>query len=142
MDSHPHGKKVTLFVDKRVLDDYSTGLSHSGNKQSGKQIRYIFEKNTSIIRSVVSDYDIDLSLRMISKGQMTPASKRRVSDRSDEKFFVLLEHILNNRGWKDWAIILASRDKTTFYNIRDHIGHVKKLCLVNSKSQLDQTIEC
>ena len=140
-DPHPCGKTVTLFANKQILDDYCTGLSHSGHKQVGKQIRFIFEKKISSKQPVSHDYKISLSFRMY-KNQTDSTSRRRLSDKSDEKFLVLLESICNSKQWKSWAMIIASRDKPTFSKIRDIMSHDDRVYPVDSKSSLDQIVEC
>lgn len=140
---HPRGKTVTLFVDEQVLSDYSAGLSRSGNRGVGKQLlRQILKRNIGSRKLISSDYRIHFSLNIIGKSQTASASRRRVPDRSDEKFLVLLESVMKSQRWKNWAIIMASRDRTTFARIRDIKQHVAGISFVDSKEKLDQTIEC
>ena len=138
---HPYDRTITLFANKQILDDYCTGLSHAGHKQVGKQIRHIFEKKIGNKQPVFRDDKIFLSLR-IYKNQIGPTPRRRLSDRSDEKFLVLLDGIRDSKKWTDWAIIIASRDRTTFDEIRDITLHDDRVYPIDSKDKLDQIVEC
>lgn len=138
IDSHPHGKTVTLFVSKQILCEYYThvpGLKH-------KQVRKLFQKKIGMKMQVSPDYEIYLSRKQITLKPTTIDSKHRLPDKSDEKFRMLLENVLSNQKWKDWAIIFASRDKTTFDKIRDNTYNIRRVNVVDSKHKLEQAIEC
>ena len=139
-DPRPRGKTVTLFASTKVLDDYSTVLSRLMGKH-GKQIRYIFDKKTSSKQPVDAGCRIYMSFRRYNS-QASPAPRRRLTHKSDEKFLVLFEDVLKSKKWKDWAIILASRDTATFSEITDITRSDERTCLVDSKDGLDKAIEC
>lgn len=137
---HPRGKTVTLFINKQILNDYSTGLSRSTGKRISRQALFR-KKNIRNRKLVSSDYKIYFSIAEV-RPQEESSSRRRLRDKSDEKFLVLLDNILNAQRWRDFAIIMASRDMASFVEISDNVYHVDRVHLADSKDTLSQIIEC
>ena len=117
MKKIPKGKKITIFCSSDTLKDYKTGFSKQGHKSISRTIKLVFEGLHSHNREICSQEKINLSLRKISIPSK-PKQDRRVSDKDDEHFLLLVESVSRSSAHKNYEILFASKDRQSSDDIK------------------------
>ena len=110
MKKIPKGKKITIFCSSDTLKDYKTGFSKQRHKSISKTIKLIFEGKHSHSNPIYGQEKINLSLRKISI-LPRPERARRVPDKDDEHFLLLVESVSQLSTHKNYEILFASKDR-------------------------------
>ena len=109
MKKIPKGKKITIFFSSDTLKDYKTGFSKQRHKVISQTVKLVFEGLHSNKVPIFKQEKIDLSLRKISI-PANPKQARRVLDKDDEHFLLLVEAVSQSSAHKNYKILFASKD--------------------------------
>ena len=139
MKCPPKGKRVTLAATAKVLRDYETGLIRDEHKDVGKAVVDNFK------RAISSKYRLDdegkttFSFRMFSSSKK-PANAIR--DRYDKQYSGLIESALGYSPWKDYFVIMATRDFRTREDLERAMVGCSRIRIEDSIKSLEKAIEC
>ena len=139
MKCPPKGKRVTLAATTKVLRDYETGLIRDKHRDIGKVIVDSFK------RSISSKYGLDdegkttFSFRMFSPSKKPTNATR---DRYDRQYSSLIESALDHNPWRDYFVIVATRDFHTREDLERATVGCSRIRIEDSIKSLEEVIEC
>ena len=143
MDKQPKGKTITVFASQKTLKDYKSGLISAGYKDVGEQIKQIFNSSLTHKFAISKPQKIYFSLRRINTDNLK--KQRRIGDRNDENFLILIEKIFTITSLKEYEIIFSSRDKKSGPEIKHILLKTKDRCRSHVATDLkcfEKLIEC
>ena len=136
----PTGKTITFMISTRILCDYKTALGSNKYKNASNitmQMKKLMTKKQLILKKQKITYTIMIVNPDTSSPQL-------VRDKYDNMYPELIQEVRSRSRWRDRYIIMATRDKKTYDDLRD-------LCIrsdpnnskvVNDKSMLEDEIRC
>lgn len=140
MPYNPKGRIVTLVVSTQVLNDYKSGLGHSGHNKAGKIFTNRFSDLLSHKFSVNEDNNVHLTFFKIPSKENTNSMIR---DKTDRKFLALINQTLLLNKMNDRFIIFATRDASTGRGMEAALlGRKRRVRVEDSVRDLERAIEC
>ena len=144
MKKFPKGKKITIFCSSNTLNDYQTGFSKLGYDNIGRTVKMIF--NNSLSRNTVISVQekINLSLRKMPNQPKSKQTKR-VSDKNDEQFLLLIESVAKLSTHKNYKILFASKDRqssSTIKSILEKSDRQNRIHVAENLEAFEELISC
>ncbi len=136
----PQGKMVRLWISRPVIHDYKTGLSKKRLKGTANQIDFLIDKMLTHKIPLPGLDNIHLSIKKTDAGGGD--GRRRMRDRGDEKFLDLTETVLRGSPGSDWGLIVATRDRASMDDFKNHLKGHKTVYFADSMVSLENIIEC
>lgn len=144
MKKFPKGKKITIFCSSNTLNDYQTGFSKQGHKNMSKTVKTVFNQSLSYNRAISVQEKINLSLRKMPNPSKSKQTKR-VSDKNDVRFLLLIELVAKLSTHKNYKILFASKDRQssdTIKSILEKSDRQNRIHVAENLEAFEELISC